>query len=487
MFIDTAKVLIKAGDGGNGVVSFRHEKFVDRGGPDGGDGGKGGDVIFVADANLDTLIDFRYNQKLSAGNGGKGAKQNKHGKNGADLIVKVPVGTVVKPLQNYSDFVKASLSMNQVSEDIPVSSLRAQRSNPESRVQRPESIVADLTEPRQEVVIAKGGKGGFGNAHFKSSTRQAPRVAELGEKGESFELQLELKLLADVGLVGFPNAGKSTFLSVVTSAKPEIADYAFTTLIPNLGVADFDNTSLLIADIPGLIEGASEGKGLGGDFLRHIERTSVVFHIIDVLSDDVAGNYQKIRAELAKYSPELVKKPEVVGLSKIDTVDDEIVDMQKKSLSEVTKSPILAFSAKAHKNTTEVLRALKKAVNEARTEKDEAETSTIHSEELNGAVEPVISLSDDQRENYWHVEPVIANREERSGKQSSATGTTTFVVSGPKIEKFAARTDFENVHGVNRLRDIMKKMGITHELSRQGATGESLIRIGDSEFTLLEN
>lgn len=424
MFVDVAKVFVSAGDGGNGFVSFRHEKYVEKGGPDGGDGGRGGDVVFVADVNINTLVDFRFKPELKAENGQSGAKRDRRGRGGDNLYVKVPVGTIIR---------------------------------------RGDAILADLTEPGQQAIVACGGDGGFGNAHFKSSTRQAPRVAELGEKGEKFEATLELKLLADVGLVGFPNAGKSTFLSVVSNARPEIADYAFTTLTPNLGVADIDESSLLIADIPGLIEGASEGKGLGDAFLRHVERTSVILHLIDVLSDDVAGDYTKIRKELAKYSPLLAEKAEIVALTKIDAVDDEIVAMQSTALQNVTQAPIFAISSSAHKNTTEVLRALVEAVNAAKTQipdEDVSEESEI----------PTISLSDKQLDEAWQVE-----------KQGEI-----YVVTGPKIEKFARRTDFENVHGVNRLRDIMRKMGIVHELVRQGAAGDSVVEIAGHEFTMLE-
>jgi GTP-binding protein len=424
-FVDTAKVSVVAGDGGRGAVSFRHEKYVDKGGPDGGDGGRGGNVVLRADANLNTLLSFRYNPKLTAEPGGNGLRRNQHGKNGADLVVKVPVGTVVRRADG--------------------------------------AVIADLTEVDQEVVAAQGGGGGFGNAHFKSSTRQAPRVAEVGEPGERFELTLELKLLADVGLVGFPNAGKSTFLSVVASARPEIADYPFTTLTPNLGVADIDDDSLLIADIPGLIEGAAEGKGLGDAFLRHIERTSVILHLIDVLSDDVAGDYRKIRQELEKYSADLADRPEVVALTKTDTADDEIIALQSTALSEATGSPIFAISATAHQGTTEVLRALRQAV--------EAHTTQVNANDVKSEPDrPVISLSEVELDTAWQV-----NRDRAS-----------FVVTGPKIEKFATRTDFDNVHSVNRLRDIMRKMGITHELIRQGAAGDSLVRIADREFSLSE-
>jgi GTP-binding protein len=427
-FVDTARVSVAAGRGGDGAVSFRHEKYVDKGGPDGGDGGRGGDVVFQADAQLNTLVDFRYKPQLAATDGGSGSKRDRHGKNGEDLLVKVPVGTVVK---NTTDG----------------------------------TIIADLTEADQPVVVAHGGGGGYGNAHFKSSTRQAPRVAEKGEPGDKLELELELKLLADVGLVGFPSAGKSTFLSVVSSAKPEIADYPFTTLTPNLGVADIDSDTLLIADIPGLIEGASEGKGLGHDFLRHIERTYVILHLIDVLNDDVAGAYQKIRQELEKYSPELSKTPEVVALTKIDAVDDEITAMQSTALSEVTSSPVFAISAPAHRGTTEVLRALleaKKAL-QAQIEAAEAASDAV-------SAIPVVSLGQADLDKSWQID--------RDG--------AVFEVTGAKIAKFARRTDYDNIHSLNRLRDIMRKMGITRELERQGATGDSTVRIETHEFTLLE-
>ncbi len=427
MFVDIAKVSVAAGDGGNGAVSFRHEKYIDKGGPDGGDGGKGGDIIFVADSNVNTLVDFRYKPELKSEHGGSGTERNKHGRSGAAFRVNVPVGTIIR---------------------------------------RDDEVLADLTEAGQEVVVAKGGNGGFGNAHFKSSTRQAPRVAEVGEKGEKFEATLELKLLADVGLVGFPNAGKSTFLSVVSNARPEIADYAFTTLTPNLGVADVDESTLLIADIPGLIEGASEGKGLGAAFLRHIERTSVILHLIDVLSDNVAGDYKKIRKELEKHSPELINRPEIVVLTKIDAVDDEIVAMQSTELQNVTESPIFAISSSAHKNTTEVLRALAEAVKAVKTQK---ELDELGDDSKKDGI-PVISLSQKQIDDAWLVEK----------------DDEIYVVTGSKIEKFATRTDFGNVHGVNRLRDIMRKLGIMHELERKGARGDSIIRICGHEFTLLE-
>jgi len=425
VFVDTAKVLIQAGKGGDGAVSFRREIYVDKGGPDGGVGGKGGDVVFEATENLNTLIDFRYKPELKAQSGANGAKANRAGKSGEDLIVKVPMGTVVK---------------------------------------RDGVVIADLTHNGERKVVAVGGDGGFGNAHFKSSVRQTPRMAELGEQGEMFEAELELKLLADVGLVGFPNAGKSTFLSVVSNATPEIADYAFTTLTPNLGVADIDTTSLLIADIPGLIEGASVGKGLGDAFLRHVERTSVLLHLIDIYADDVAAAYKTIRLELASYSPELLNRPEVVALTKIDGVDDDIVAMQMDSLKEVVgKAPIFAISSSAHKGIKEVLRELHRQV----VKRAKEETEKLIEEDGNL---PVIRLGDEQAALSWHV----------------TTEGDIFRVTGHKIEKFARRTDFSNFEGLNRLRDIMKKMGISHELRRAGAEGASIIQIGDQQFTFIE-
>ncbi|QHN43057.1 GTPase ObgE [Candidatus Mycosynbacter amalyticus] len=428
MFVDTATVFIQAGKGGDGVVSWRHEIYVDKGGPDGGDGGKGGDVIFEASENLNTLIDFRFKPELKAEPGVNGSKQKKRGRSGENKIVKVPVGTLVK---------------------------------------RDGIVLADLTEHGQQVVIAMGGDGGFGNAHFKSSTRQAPKIAERGEMGDSFEAELELKLLADVGLVGFPNAGKSTFLSVVSNARPEIANYAFTTLTPNLGVADIDSSSLLIADIPGLIEGASEGKGLGDTFLRHVERTAVLLHLVDVYSDDVAVAYQTIRNELAQYSPELTERPEVIALTKCEGLDDDIIQMQVEAVQAVAgkSAQVFAISSTAHKGVPDLLRALVKVVQQARDV-----TAEVEAEDDDDL--PVISLSQQAKAEAWTI---------RYDEDDDV-----YVVTGDKIEKFARRTNFDSYETVNRLRDIMKKMGISHELTRKGASGESTIRIGDDEFTLLE-
>ena len=429
MFVDTAKIFVQAGRGGNGAVSFRRELYIEKGGPDGGDGGRGGDVIFRATKNLNTLLNFRYKPELKAKNGESGSKRNKTGKSGEPLIVKVPIGTIVK---------------------------------------RDDKVLADLKFDGEEAVIARGGDGGFGNAHFKSSVRQTPRVAELGEAGESFEAELELKLLADVGLVGFPNAGKSTFLSVVSNARPEIANYAFTTLTPNLGVAEIDGFNLLIADIPGLIEGASEGKGLGDAFLRHVERTSVLLHLIDIYEEEPDEQYRIIREELKKYQPELLGRPEIIALTKTEGMDGEIVDFQISKLRKVAgDSQIFAISSSAHQGLKEVLRALRKQVEDFRNLQNEVENGE-EDEDI-----AIISLSKEDITKAWFVE---FNEEEG-----------VYEVFGDKIEKFARRTNFMNIHGVNRLRDILRKMGIEHELRRMGAENSSIISISGNQFELVDS
>ena len=301
-FVDKAKIHVKAGDGGNGCVAWRREKFVPLGGPAGGNGGKGGDVILKADSRVQTLMDFKYKIHFKAERGQHGSGSNKHGKAGEDLVIKVPVGTVVKDAETGE-------------------------------------IIADLTKDGQEVVVAKGGKGGKGNAAFKTSTNQAPDYAEEGEKGEERWIELELKLLADVGIIGFPNAGKSTLISVLSNARPKIADYPFTTLSPVLGVVKLDiGKSLVLADIPGLIEGASQGAGLGHEFLRHIERTKFLLHVIDI-SDfrerEPLEAFEIINKEMEQYSPELTKKPQIVVGNKIDILSDkEEINRLKKAFEE---------------------------------------------------------------------------------------------------------------------------------------------------------
>jgi GTP-binding protein len=325
MFIDRVKIRVKAGDGGNGVTAFRREKFVPRGGPSGGDGGKGGDVWMESDESLNTLLHLRYNPEHHAERGRHGEGSNRHGKDGGDVIVKVPIGTQV--------FDAAS-----------------------------GELLHDFTDVFQRYLAAKGGKGGWGNAHFATPTRQAPKFHYTGRPGEERELQLELKLIADVGLVGFPNAGKSTLISVISAAKPKIADYPFTTLEPNLGVVDLgDFRTFVVADIPGLIEGASEGAGLGDRFLRHVERTKLLLHLVDVSSlsgRDPVEDYEIINRELANYNEELASRPQMVIATKIDALDEpERLENLKKRAKKDGRE-FLAVSSVANQNVKELINAV---------------------------------------------------------------------------------------------------------------------------------
>ena len=319
-FLDEAKIFVKAGDGGDGACSFRHEKFIEFGGPDGGDGGKGGDIVFRAVSNLNTLIDFRYQQHFKATRGTNGMGRCKTGPSGDDLIIKVPVGTEI------------------VAED-------------------KQTVLADLMTDGQTFIVAKGGQGGRGNDSFKSSTNQAPERADPGSPGEELWLWLRLKLIADIGLVGLPNAGKSTLLTALTRARPKIADYPFTTLHPNLGVATIDGREILLADIPGLIEGASAGLGLGTHFLKHVERCSVLIHLIDGTAEDVSKSYQIIRQELSRYGHTLADKKELIVLNKIDSLTPEEISEKKSALEQLTHQPVYAISGVAHTGITDLLRA----------------------------------------------------------------------------------------------------------------------------------
>lgn len=424
MFVDIAQVKVKAGDGGNGAVSFRHEKFIDRGGPDGGDGGDGGDVIMRASHGQNTLANFRFHKELKADAGQPGTKRKKHGRSGDDLLIEVPVGTTV-------------LDMDGM-------------------------VLVDLIEENQQIIIAKGGKGGFGNAHFVSSTRQAPRVAEKGERGEELEVTLELKMIADVGLVGLPNAGKSTLLSVISNAKPEIANYPFTTLTPNLGVVDLGkDTSLLFADIPGLITGASEGKGLGDEFLRHIERTLVLVHLIDSYQDDIATAYKTVQDELKAYKIDLTDRPQLIAITKTEGLDDEIISDLTTQLKKIVPKSTKIFSISAHSKSglKELLSEINATVNKIRSKKLKVK---LENPEI-----PVLTIS---TQDSWKIRQV--------GK--------SYIITGKKIERFAGRTDFNSFHGLQRLRDIMRKMGIMHELTRRGIEPENKIIIGDPPIGKME-
>jgi GTP-binding protein len=335
-FLDEAKVYIRSGDGGNGCVAFRREKFIEYGGPNGGDGGNGGDVVAETVDGLNTLIDYRYQQHFMAKNGLGGMGKDRHGANGADAVLKVPVGT-------------------QIYEEDG------------------ETLLADLTELGQRVVLAHGGNGGFGNARFKSSTNRAPRHANPGQPGTELTIRLRLKLIADAGVVGLPNAGKSTFLAAVSAAKPKIADYPFTTLHPQLGVVDVGGREFVLADIPGLIEGAHEGVGLGDRFLGHVERCRVLLHLIDGTGEDAGGAYKTVRAELAAYGHGLTDKPEIVALSKADALTADEIKQQVARLKRAAKKTPLVVSAVSGDGVAEVLRALWKVIETAR--RDGAEAS----------------------------------------------------------------------------------------------------------------
>lgn len=325
-FLDEAKIYLEAGDGGNGCMSFRHEKYVEYGGPNGGDGGNGGSIIFRAVRNLNTLIDFRYQQHFRAEKGRPGEGSECTGRSGKDLIVKVPVGTVI------------------FAED-------------------KKTVIADMVNDGEEVLVAKGGRGGWGNVHFKSSTNQAPERADPGKPGDKLAVWLRLKLIADIGLVGFPNAGKSTLLSVLTAARPKIANYPFTTLHPNLGVLYIYDKEYVMADLPGLIEGASEGVGLGHRFLGHAERCKVVLHLIDGTQEDVVGAYKTIQSELQNYGDVLDKKPEIVVLNKIDSLSEDEVKEKVSALKKASKKEVIAISGIAKIGIEELKNKIYEVVN----------------------------------------------------------------------------------------------------------------------------
>ncbi|PVA05971.1 GTPase ObgE [Thalassorhabdomicrobium marinisediminis] len=326
-FLDLCKVYIRSGSGGGGCISFRREKYIEYGGPNGGDGGKGGDVIVEAVDNLNTLIDFRYQQHFFAKNGEAGKGQQRTGADGDDIVLKVPTGTEI-------------LDEDQ------------------------ETVLVDMSETGQRVVLARGGNGGWGNLHFKSATNQAPRRANPGQDGVERTIWLRLKLIADAGLLGLPNAGKSTFLAATSNARPKIADYPFTTLVPNLGVVGVDGSEFVVADIPGLIEGASDGKGLGDLFLGHVERTSVLLHLIDGTSGDPVGDYRTIIEEIEAYGAQLADKPRVTVLNKIDTLDAEERQFIAGEIKEATGVDVMMMSGATGEGTVEVLRALKSEIAE---------------------------------------------------------------------------------------------------------------------------
>lgn len=425
MFCDKAEILVKAGKGGDGGLSFLHEKYREYGGPDGGDGGDGGSVIFRVDPSWNTLYYYKTNRKMAAENGELGKGRKKHGRNGEDLIVPVPVGTVVY--------------------------------NADTGEQ-----IADLSVIDSEFVIAKGGEGGFGNAHFTSSVRQTPKFAELGTPGQEFNIRLELKLIADVGLVGLPNIGKSTLLSVVSSARPKVADYPFTTIIPNLGVVEgFGTKGFVIADMPGLIAGAAQGKGLGDEFLRHIERTRVIIHILNGTSENIEADFDTINKELAEYSKDVADKPQILAVSRIDLLDEkEKAKVLKKALKIIENNPkVFKFDKKPFLFSSITKDGVRELILEIASElakiPKKVEKKTVK----------VFTIADSRRSTY-NIRP--------DGE--------SFIVTSERLEKFVSKTDFNNPHAVMRIYDIMTRMGITKELTKKGAHFGTKIKISDKEI-----
>jgi GTPase len=417
MFTDQVEIHVKSGKGGDGMMHFRREKYIPRGGPDGGDGGKGGDVIFEVKSTLNTLSSFRQNQRFKAEEGVKGGPSQMTGRNGKDLIIHVPPGTVLFDADTGE-------------------------------------LIGDLTEPGQQLTVLKGGRGGRGNQHFATSRNQAPRTAEKGEPAEEKRIKLELKLIADIGLIGVPNAGKSTLLSVLTNARPKIAPYPFTTLEPNLGVANIDDdTTVVLGDIPGLIEGASQGAGLGHDFLRHIQRTRVLVHLVDGLSEDPLADYSQINSELSLFDPNLAKKPQLVALNKIDQpeVQERLADIQKQFKKR--KIELMTISALARTNTRDLLvKAYQKL------------TEAPPLEEIEPPL-PVYRPKEDPRE-------FIVTRE----------GANEWRISGISIERAASMTYWQHDGSVRRFQKIMETLGVDEALRSAGVQEGDTVAIGDFEL-----
>lgn len=424
MFADRAKIYIKSGKGGNGAVSFRREPFVPEGGPDGGDGGKGGDVIFQADENLRTLMDFRYKRKYEAENGQDGMKKKRYGKNGQDLIIKVPVGTVV------------------IDEETGL-------------------VMKDLKEHGQSFVAAKGGKGGKGNTKYTTSTRQAPNFAEAGGFAKERNIILELKLIADVGLVGFPNVGKSTLLSVATSAKPKIANYHFTTIDPNLGVVQIFDTSFVMADIAGIIEGAHQGAGLGFRFLKHIERTKVLIHVVDVSGSegrDPIEDFEKINRELEQYSSRLIKKPQIVAANKIDIIsEDDPGYIKFKEHVEAKGYKVFPMSAPINIGVKEVLAEAAQQLQKLLLEPQEEEDYEMFDFE-----------KDDNDPDYREVRASFDGRD--------------YVLEGKQLLKIFNSTNFNDGGSLRYLYKYIEKSGAFEKLRELGIEDGDVIRIEDFEF-----
>ncbi len=421
-FLDKTKIRIISGRGGNGMVAWRREKYVDKGGPAGGDGGSGGDVYLIADENMSTLMDFKYKSVFKAESGENGSIKNMHGKCAKDLLIKVPVGTVVRDLKTGN-------------------------------------AIADLIEHEQKVLVAKGGRGGRGNARFATAQKRAPQFCEPGEPGIERELELELKLIADVGLLGMPNAGKSTLISRISSAKPKIADYPFTTLIPNLGVVrKRSGDGYVVADIPGLIEGASEGVGLGHDFLRHIERCRFLVHLVDSTSENPMENYKVINSELEKHSEKLANLYQIVALNKIDAIDEN----RKKELYDEFKhvsSDVFMISAVTGENIDKLVDFMSLKVDEI----EKHQSDIVVEEDLD------------------------AYNNDDSAYEIYKAAKDTYIVEGGKIKRLAAVTDARNTEQILRLQNILTGMGVFEELKKQGVKDGDTIVIGHLEMEYYED
>lgn len=424
MFADRAKIFVKSGKGGDGHVSFRREKYVPNGGPDGGDGGNGGSVYFEVDEGLNTLTDFRHIRKYSAQNGQEGGKRNCAGKNGEDITIKVPEGTVIKEAESGK-------------------------------------VIADMSGENRRVLLLKGGKGGNGNQHYATSTMQAPKYAQPGQPAMELELILELKVIADVGLVGFPNVGKSTFLSKVTNARPKIANYHFTTLSPNLGVVDLEDAKgFVIADIPGLIEGASEGVGLGHEFLRHIERTKVMVHIVDAASTedrDPIEDIYAINKELEAYNPEIAARPQIIAANKIDMIYGEEDPVARiKAEFEPKGIPVYPISAISGQGLRELLYAIQNKLDGLDDEPIVFEQEYVPEEHMTVGNEPFTVTYDAENDEY--------------------------VVEGPRIEKMLSYTNLESEKGFRFFQNFLKENGILKELEELGITEGSTVRMYGLSF-----
>ena len=425
MFADRARIIIRSGKGGDGHVSFRRELFVPDGGPDGGDGGKGGDVIFEVDDGLNTLVDFRHRRKFSAQDGQEGGKRRCHGKNGSDIILKVPEGTVIKEAQSGH-------------------------------------VIADMSGENRRQIILTGGRGGNGNMHYATSTMQAPKYAQPGQESKELEVFLELKVIADVGLVGFPNVGKSTLLSRVTNATPKIANYHFTTLSPNLGVVDLDGGGFVIADIPGLIEGASEGVGLGHEFLRHIERTRVMIHMVDAASvegRDPVDDILKINAELEAYKEELAKRPQVIAANKIDAIYSEEEDpvQRLREVFEPQGIPVFAISAVSGQGLKELLYHVQQMLRELPQER------IVFEQEYDPEVQLV-------GENL----PFTVQKSEEEAR--------VYIVEGPRIEKMLGYTNLESEKGFRFFQNFLKDLGILEQLEMLGIEDGDTVKMYGLQF-----